>query len=75
MDHKLIERVGKTHESSNIKEKLKEKLDVIDAEQEQYTKGAEKKCRQIKSGRMLFSPSSSKRIMRAQVYRSLVSAR
>merc|ERR1712086_1047263 len=70
VDHKLIERVGKAHESSKSKEKLKEKLDVIDAEQEQYMKGAEKKCRRIKSGKILFSPESSKRMRRAQAYRS-----
>ena len=72
VDHKLIERVGKAHESSKSKERLKEKLDVIDAEQEQHTKGAEKKCRRIKSGRIPFSPESSKWIRRAQMYRSLL---
>ena len=65
VDHKLIERVGKAHESSKSKEKLKKKLDIIDAEQEQYMKGAEKKCRRIKSGRIPFSPESSKWIRRA----------
>ena len=49
---------------------MKKKLDVIDAEQEQYMKGAERKCRRIKSGRIPFSPESSKWIRRAQVYRS-----
>ena len=43
VDHKLIERVCKAHESSKSKEKLKQKLDIIDAEQEQCMKGAEKK--------------------------------
>jgi hypothetical protein len=43
VNHKLIERAGKAHESSKSKEKPKEKLDVIDAEHEQYMNGAEKK--------------------------------
>ena len=33
---------------------------------------AEKKCRRIKSGRLPFSPDSSKWIRRAQVYRSIL---
>ena len=68
----MIERVDKVHESSRSKEKLKEKLDIMDAEQEQYIKGVGKKCRRIKSGRILFSPESSKWIRRAQLYRLLL---
>ena len=59
MENKLIERVGMAHESSKSKEEFEVKLDV-DTEHEQYTKGAEKKYRRIKSDRILFSPESSK---------------
>ena len=72
VEHRLIEKVGKAHDTAKSKEELKLKLDAIDDEQMQYMKGAEKKCRRIKSGRIPFSPESSKWIRRSQVYRSLL---
>ena len=60
VDHNLIERVGKAHESSKSKETLKVKLNSIDAEQEQYTKGAGKNAEGLNQAgfRSLQSPQS-----------------
>ena len=68
----VIQRVGKVHETSRSKEEVKRRLDKIDNETKQYQKGAERRCRRIKSGRIPFSPESSKWIRRAQVYRSVL---
>ena len=70
--HRVIERVGEAHETSITKQEVKRKCDKIDAEVKQYMKAAEKRCRRIKSGRIPFSPESSKWIQRAQVYRSIL---
>lgn len=70
--HRLIERCGETHESSDVKEIVQEKINTIDAERKQYMINAEKKCRRIKSGRIPYSPQSSIWIRRSQVYRSLL---
>ena len=70
--HKIVERVGQAHENSTSKASLKIKLDEIDEEQKYYILHAEKKSRRIKSGRIPFSPDSSKWISRAQVYRSIL---
>ena len=70
--HRIIERVGRAHETSKTKRELKGKLDRIDVETKQHMKGAEKRCRRIKSGRIPFSPESSRWIRRCQVYRSLL---
>jgi hypothetical protein len=48
------------------------KLNKLDQEGEQYMKHAEKKCRQIKSGRIPFSPEASLWIFQYQVYHSLL---
>ena len=72
VDHKLIERVGEAHETASSNANLKWKLDSIDNEQKDYMTCSEKKCRRIKSGRIPFSPESSKWIRRAQVYRSIL---
>ena len=70
--HRVIERVGRAHETSKTKQQCKEKLDCIDRETKEHMTGAEKKCRRIKSGRIPFSPESSRWIRRAQVYRSIL---
>ena len=70
--HRVIERLGEAHVASSTKEEVKRKCDKIDTEVKQYMKAAEKKCRRIKSGRIPFSPESSKWIRRAQVYRSIL---
>ena len=72
LQHRVIERIGNAHETSPTKEEVKRKCDKIDVEVKQYMKGAEKRCRRIKSGRIAFSPESSKWICRAQVYRSIL---
>lgn len=72
--HNIVQRVGEAHDQARIKHKavVKEKLDKIDEETKQYMKGAEKRCRQIKSVRIPFSPESSIWIRRAQVYRLIL---
>ena len=60
LQHQVIERVGNAHETSCTKEEVKRKCDKIDMEVKQHMKGAEKRCRRIKSGRIPFSPESSK---------------
>ncbi len=42
--HRVIERLGKAHKSSSLKEEVKQKCDKIDTEVKQYIKAAEKKC-------------------------------
>ncbi|MEJ2137350.1 MAG: hypothetical protein P8X86_19155, partial [Desulfofustis sp.] len=70
--HNIIQRFGAAHESSACKQIVKEKCDKIDGEVRQYMRGAEKRCRRIKSGRIPFSPESATWIRRAQVYRSIL---
>ena len=69
-EHKILERIGKVYTDNKLE--LKRKLDCIDAEKRDYMLCAEKKCRRISSGRIPFSPESSKWILRAQVYRSIL---
>ena len=71
IEHKIVERVGSVNDNSTSKAALKIKLDLIDDKQGDYMLNAEKKCRKIKSGRIPFSPESSKWIKRGQVYRSI----
>ena len=72
VDHKILERIRKAYTGKyNILE-LKRKLDFIDAGKKDYMLSSEKKCRRISSGRIPFSPKSSKWIRRAQVYRSIL---
>lgn len=70
--HNVIQRIGQAHESSPSKLVAKVKCNKIDEEVKQYMTGSEKRCRRIKSGRIPFSPESSKWIRRAQVYRSML---
>ena len=70
--HRIIERMGAAHDSSESKGQLKRRLDTIDKESKDYMCRSEKKCRRIKSGRIPFSPESSRWIRRAQVYRSVL---
>ena len=71
-EHKIVERVGAANDKSTSKALLKINMDKIDEEQGHYMLNAEKKCRKIKSGRIPFSPESSKWIKRAQTYRSIL---
>ena len=70
--HKVIERVGHAHETCSSKAAVKRQCDKIDVEIKTYMKGTERRCRRIKSGRIPFSPESSRWIRRAQVYRSIL---
>ena len=54
------------------KEIILAKLNQLDWEGEQYMQHAKKKCRWIKSGRILFSPEASLWIRQCQVYCSLL---
>ncbi len=60
MQHRVIERIGHTHKTSPTKAEVKCKCDQIDLEVKKYTKGAERHCQRIKSGRIPFSTDSSK---------------
>jgi hypothetical protein len=73
-NHRLLERIGEVHRSSETPADKKRRLDVIDDECKAYMKNAEKRCRRIKSGVIPFSPEAAKWIRRLQVYRSLLRA-
>ena len=70
--HRVIERIGLAHDRCGSQAQLKRCLDKIDQETKEYMRGAENKCRRIKSGRIPFSPEASRWIRRAQVYRSVL---
>ena len=70
--HRIVERLNRANRTSKSKESLKINLDSIDNEQKEYMLHAEKNCRKIQSGRIPFSPESSKWIRRSQVYRSIL---
>ena len=63
--HKIMDRIGQAHIGSNTKKLAKRKCDKLDKEMKRYMKGAEKKCRRIKSGQIPFSPEASKWIRSA----------
>ena len=48
LEHKLIERLGKAHESISVAQILKENINKIDIDSKQYMAHADKKCRKIK---------------------------
>ena len=58
LEHKLIERLGKAHESSSVAQIVKENINNIDIESKQFMAHAEKKCRKIISGKIPLSPES-----------------
>jgi hypothetical protein len=58
--------------SSESKEAISAKLNMLDWEGETYMKHAEKKCYQLKLGRIPFSPEASSWIRQCQVYWSLL---
>ena len=72
LEQKLIERLGKAHELSSVAQIVKENINKIDVESKQYMAHAEKKCRNIKSGKIPFSPESTLWIKRRQTYRTLM---
>ena len=70
--HRVIERIGRTHEMSKTKQQCKAKLDCTNKETKDQMKASEQRCRQIKSRCIPFLPESSRWIRRAQVYRSIL---
>ena len=72
LEHKLIERLGKAHESSAFAQIVKENINKIDIESKQYMAHAKKKCRNIKSGKIPFLPESILWIKRRKTYRNLM---
>jgi hypothetical protein len=70
--HRLLERMINVANLHDGKEIISAKLNQLDREGEQYMRHAEKKCRQIKSGRIPFSPEASLWIRQCQVYRLLL---
>ena len=72
LEHELIERLGKAHESSSVAKIKKENINKINTEIKQYMAHAEKKCRNIKSVQIPFSPESTLWIKRRQTYRTLM---
>jgi len=58
--HKLLEKLGEAHAEAHDKPVLNARVNKIDDDSAQYTRHAEKKCRKIKSGRIVFSPEASK---------------
>ena len=68
VEHRLVERVGESHETSTSTLILKQNLDNIYNKQKEYMTNSEKKCMKISSERIQLSPQASKWIRRAQVY-------
>ena len=73
LEHKLIKHLGKAHESRSVAQIVKENINKIDIESKQYMAHAEKKCRNIKLGKILFSPESILFIKCRKTYRTLMS--
>ena len=72
LEHKLIERLGKSHKSSSVAQIVKQNINKIDNKSKQYMAHAEKNCRNIKSGKLSFSPECTLWIKRRQTYRTLM---
>ena len=68
LEHKLIERLGKSHESSFVAQIVKENINNIDIESKQCIAHAEKKCIKIKSGKISLLPDSILWINRWKTY-------
>ena len=54
--HRVIKQIGRAHKTSTTKQQCKVKLDSVDQQTKEHTRGSEKKCQQIKSGRIPFLP-------------------
>ena len=70
--HNVVQQLGAAHKSSTVKSIVEERVDKIDEETRNYMTNVEKKCHQIKSGRIPFSPDSVVWIRWCQVYRSIL---
>ncbi len=70
--HRLIERLGQLHVTHKRKHAFQRGLNRLDKQSRDIMLYAERKCRQIKSGRIPFSPEAALWIRRTQVYRSLL---
>ena len=69
--HRLVDRL---HIANGIEDgaEAQRQMDAIDEDDNQYRRHAEAKCRNIRLGRIPFSPDSAVWIRRSQVYRSLL---
>ena len=72
IEHRLIQCLGEAHESSYVAQILKETINNIDTKSKNYMAQAESKCRNIKSGKIPFSPESTLWIKRQKTYSSLM---
>ena len=70
--HRIVEHMQRAHESGQPAESAKATLNKIDTELKDYMLHAEKTCRKIKSGWILFSPEAEMWIRRSRIYRSLL---
>jgi hypothetical protein len=70
--HRLLERMVAAASSSESKEAVSAKLNMLDWEGAAYMKHTKKKCRWLKLGRIQFSPEASLWIRQCQVYQSLL---
>jgi hypothetical protein len=70
--HQLLERLVTAATSSAPPSDIAQQLNKLDQEGVAYMKHAEKKFRQLKSGRIPFSPKASLWIRQTQVYCSLL---
>ena len=70
--HRLIKRLGEAHTLGTDKEDLQRRINQVNMEGVQYMTHAERKCRQLKSGRICFSLEFVLWIKRKQIYRSLM---
>ncbi len=70
--HCLIERLGQLHTTHKSKQAFCKGLNKLDKQSKDIMLNAEKKCRRIKSGQILFSPEAVLWIRCTQVYRSLL---
>ena len=59
IEHRLIQRLGEAHESSSVAKIVRENINKIDTKSKDYMAHAESKCRNIKLGKILFSPEST----------------
>jgi hypothetical protein len=72
VSHWLIKHMGAAHRKSRSRALATVHFNRLDRELGQYMRYAEKKCRKIKSGPILFSPIVSLWIGHTQFYRSLL---
>ncbi|KAL7544600.1 hypothetical protein ACHAWF_007971 [Thalassiosira exigua] len=70
--HKLSPELVKAHRDAPKSKSAQDEVNRLDKLSEDLMKNVERRCRKIKNGRIPLSPESSVRILRCQVYRSLL---